>query len=210
MEEQNNKKKIYLIASVILGTIIFAIFIVLILARFSKPQNNTPVVEVPNPTAFPINHSSSTIPYVKTIIGKTTEEEVKELPNLKEIKQLPDDKTDYLYTTKSKLRNSEIIVKDNLVVFEKSVLISDANTHPTLSPFFEKYGTPEKEVKGSQRYGAFAKTYIYASKGFTLIGNPDTDELLEIHTFYPTTPDQYISLWGSDIKEIKTEEEFGI
>jgi hypothetical protein len=106
-----------------------------------------------------------------------------------------------LYTNKSPVEgrpNEANITNDgNTTLFTRSV--SNPSTPVSLKEYLTAYGTPEYLYKGSKYFGTNAQQYIYPNQGLAFIGNPQTDQVLEVHTFNPLTIDDYVAKYGSDI-----------
>lgn len=142
------------------------------------------------PTPLPIPSISKTVP------GKTTEEEVSSIPGFKLERSLPDGTNQYIADPPTGAVKNVILVKNGLVIFEKTVTVTVGREHPNVDEFLTKYGAPELELKGSREYGVHETYYIYASKGVVFVANPFTRELDEVQTFIPTTTEDYMSKIG--------------
>lgn len=170
------------------GITIFLVILLLIISLlllFSTPQ--------------PTRESQPISPFLETSVGKTNEQSVQQLPGLKRKEKLSDGSTAYFFASVSPLRDSVVVVKNNEVIFEKRITVTPDFQLPKISTYLNTYGSPEMKIKGSKTYGAFETTFIYASKGFALIGNEYTNEVREIQTFKPMSVDEYIKQWGQDI-----------
>lgn len=158
-------------------------------------------------------------PQKKTIIGKTTNQEI-EKSNLLRPKALKVGATDttiqqstreenpatgeIIYTIPSELiaRPDKIITKNGVAIFERVVTMGDSSQEKDAQMSeFEKYGNPEKTFTGSIHYGDPVQTNVYSSKGLAIIFYPYTGEVLEIQIFQPTSVDNYVKNWGQDIKQ---------
>lgn len=195
------RKKI-IIFPLFICVLIFGVLFFLNLGQKKQVKNTIPI---PSPTPISITNSidSSTFtfsPYQKTIIGKTTDEEVKKLANI--LNQQKTSSNEILYTIKSvdPLEPDIIVTKNNLVVFEKTNTITqDSGGLPKISTYIERFGKPDEEIVGSKTFGAFATNYIFATKGFTLIGNSATDNVYQIQRFQPMSLEEYKITYGQDI-----------
>lgn len=183
-----------------------AAFLVLAaLLFFNSPNNKRQNKEIIYPTITPVINKKSPSyeplisKYSKTVIGYTPEKEVASYPGLIKQKKIGPNTTSFTYDSLFAFRNNEIVTKNGLVIYEKVITVNNSLVHPKISDFLNLYGPAEKEFTGSKTYGRFEKTYIYASRGFSLVGNPSTDEVDEIQTFLPTTVDNYLKNWGKDI-----------
>lgn len=193
---KNEKILFFYVFLVIIVIIMLIIFLYSFLSPSSNQENNLPS----NITLTPIQQFELS-PYLKTKIGKTTKKEVDNFSNIKKSVTLPDGSIKHSFESPVTLREIFIVVKDSVVVFENSNTVNTNYEHPKISEYISSYGSPEKEISGSKTYGKFEKFYIYSSKGFTIIGNPFTDEIDEIQAYLPISVENYINLWGSDINQ---------
>ena len=87
-----------------------------------------------------------------------------------------------------------------MAIYEKDLLLDASSNSPLkMSDVTSKYGQPEEIVNGSNFYGYGVSTYIYADKGFAVIGNANADKVYELQTFLPMSIDQYKSQYGQDL-----------
>lgn len=195
-------KKVIALLLFILAVLSVIIYVLGFIKKPAPSRFEPPIIY--NPTVLPTQPTlkSRVSPYLKTLPGKTSEQEVLVLKNFKTKNVLPNNSTEYLFhSPRGSLRDDIVIIQNSVVIFERAITVDKTTRkHPAISDFIKLYGNPEKELQGSDHYGEFEKTYIFSSKGFTIIGNPFTDEVDEIQIYLPITTDQYISLWGSDIK----------
>lgn len=195
-----NKKIIVFILLVCVGlTLMLLLLLFPVVNRSNEKQGSffptiTPFVNKKSPNAQALIRK-----YSKTVVGSTPEKDVLTYPGL--IKEEKIDSNTILFTFNGPFsyRNNEIITRNGVVVYEKNITTDYSLRHPSISDFLNQYGPGEKEILGSKKYGRFAKTYIYASKGFAFIGNPSTDEVDEFQAFLPTTLEEYFKNWGKDI-----------
>ncbi len=180
------------------GCIIALIVGVIILYNF---RNNNQVGNEP-----PVNNTERTsqnykiIPMQKTNPGVTTSDVIAQLGQPRSVEDTSLGKQ-YNYKSASSLRDNQIIINGDTVIYEKIVTANPTEQYPSLSELVSNLGTPEREFTGSEMFGKFLKTYIYASQGFAVRGNEFKDEVMEIQVFVPTTVDGYIEKWGSDLKD---------
>jgi len=195
-----NKRLLFLHALVL----IIVIFIILVLISGVR-GNNSDQVPIPTPTLLPGGTSTQQKinPVQKTIIENTTQREVQTLPGLENKITLSNG--EIMYTFKSPLisRKNEVLVKDNMAVFER-VLVPESSKNPghlLISDYEKTYGQPQQIIRGSHFYGNLMRTYIYADKGFAFIANPFTGDVFEVHIFVPTSVDSYIQTYGEDVNK---------
>lgn len=197
-------KKILLLVGIILFIGITTIF-----SLIQKRQQETPSTAFPTPTpvqtrrpGLPSISASSYefSPFQKTVIGNTTEQAVVSTIKISTKEVLPDGSTKYQMPSVNPLQPDEIISKNGVVVYEKTSTFTNADGgFPSMASFAQVFGKPDEEIQGSAFYGPFAKTYIYATKGFALIANPNTDEVYEVQRFLPQSAASYKSVYGKDI-----------
>lgn len=196
----------------ILGIILILVVIIMIILLSGLRGYNANQTPIPTPTTLPGGKSTQhkINPAQKTIIEQTTQKEVESLPEIKEKSILSNGSTRYTLTSPFISRKNEVIVKDNLVIYER--LLKPKSTtgkkYAQISDYEKEYGHPQKIIRGSLFYGNLIRTYIYADRGFALIGNPFTNEVLEIHIFTPTTVENYIKQYGEDINKNAPDGEY--
>lgn len=157
----------------------------------------------------PIQPQPTISPFQKSISGKTTSTDIENRYKIKNKEILPNGDLKYSIETNIIDRPDQIIVHNNTAKFERIVI--DSNKYALgdmqLSEKILDLGPAEKVVKGSEFYGKQIETYIYPSQGLAFVANTYTDEIYEIQVFTPTTLEQYLSLYGQDIKEYESTEE---
>lgn len=142
-------------------------------------------------------------PIQKTVIGKTKDAAVKNLPNIKKTNILSDGKIQYVMSSPIPLHPDEIQTQNGIVVFERlNAPINPASEgYAKISEYVKLFGAADETIPGSRAWGGFVSTYIYAQRGLAFIGNDSTDEIYEIQTFAPTSAENYKKLYGTDIIE---------
>lgn len=197
-------KKEYLI---LIGIYIFLLIafplVVILLRSKNTPHSNQP--STPTITQYPISPPTTRShekisSYFSTVIGSTTENEIQNNINYSFSQTLPDGSHVYVKKSLNPGVDDEITTKNGVVNFEKAVTVNNEYIHPEVSTYQNKYGKPDKVIQGSKIWGSHETFYIYSSKGFTLIANPFTQEIDVIQQYSPTTVDNYIATWGSDIQ----------
>lgn len=173
--------------------IIVGIFIYIFFPRGSQPTPPSPV--------------QIFSPLQKTSIGETTKPTVEKFPGLINSQNLSDGSIQYNYSSLIPQRPNTVIIKNNVVVFEQTILPENpqAKGYAKISDFTKRLGDPEKTLQGSKFYGHLISIYIYSSKGLVIIGNSYTDEVYEVQTFSPSTPENYIKTFGSDINQTTSQ-----
>ena len=140
------------------------------------------------------------------IIGESTDEEISQLGNLKEKKQISQG-VEYHFASPLVDRDNLAVTENGVLVFKQFITLKDVDNWeaPSLISYKDKYGAVEYEKRGSVYYGNFETLYLWASKGVGVIANDFTDEVKEIHVFIPTTVENYLEKWGNDSSQFKEE-----
>ncbi len=181
-------KKTFFLALALLGAIII-LGLILLFSQSESTSTDTPLLPV-------ISQSPSRISsQQKTIIGKTTLEElVQEHPETQE-QSLPNGNQGYTIASPLDARPDQVEFKNRVAIFERAVVLGNLK----IPELILKYGQAEKIIKGSKFYGDHMENHLYPSKGLMFIGNPNTNEVFEIQTFTPTTIEDYLNSYGEDI-----------
>ncbi|MBI2337823.1 hypothetical protein HYU95_01435 [Candidatus Daviesbacteria bacterium] len=191
--------------------IIIALMILLIIASgiilVNKPQQpyQSPPVIIFNPSPTAKVSQSNVYPDLISIVGVTTDENLKRRPDLKRISILPDGKTQYSFISKLNARDNIVITRNGITVFERFIKMEDNLEKYSLDYYKRVYGNPEKEIVGSKFYGIAYTTYIFAGKGIALIGDTKSEDIVEIQIFIPTSTNTYLQQWGEDIQPYEGE-----
>lgn len=187
----------------LLGGLLFAVgfIFIIVLSLFSQTSQPIPTTPSPTPIPTPIVQNYKYSPLQKTEPGKTTFSDLSRIPNLREIPSTISGTREFIAESVSPLRPNQILVRDNTVIFERILtpIKSSDYGYARISDFTEKYGEPDRIIQGSRHYGSLMNTYIYADQGFTLIGNPFTNEVFEIQQFLPISVERYLQLYSEDI-----------
>lgn len=185
----------------LLITLLLVAIVVLVLILFISQSKK--VTSPPSPV---ISQSPSPLsPLQKTIIGKTTINDIGKSYPSGDKQTLPNGDLKYSVNSKLEARPDQIIFHNNVTQFERIIILGNTSLsgNTKLSDQVAKYGPAEKVIKGSKFYGYHMDTYIYPAKGIAFIANTYADEIEEIQIFTPTSLENYISNYGEDIKEYK-------
>lgn len=180
-------KQILVVISILLGILIVLFFLVL-----NKPSQPQP--EIPKQ-----------LPFQTTSIGQTTKDIEAKLPVKNKKVFSATGQIDYEVQSTNPFRPNKIVAKDEKAAFE-SIILPEVKTDIPFSRISEvkkTFGEPNKDYVGSFYYGPFVSTFVYADKGFAIIGNSNTDEVYEIQQFIPTALENYVKLYGEDITNFK-------
>lgn len=97
-----------------------------------------------------------------------------------------------LYSSESKNRNHEVVVKENKVVFIKEIITVNGVKIPDMET---KYGKSKIQLYGlDDVYSLF----VYPDKGVAYVGNPTSNTVSEIWYFEPTTLDRFLLTWAQE------------
>lgn len=200
MREFFNKYKWLLLS----GVIAVSAIILIILYNFRvitppPPSGDQDLYPTPYPLSSPLLPKASEIQ--KTTIGRTTEQDVEQLPERIEKTENPDGSSTYTFTSPLTARPERIITKNDRVVFESILTPESPNAvgYSTVDEYSSQYGQPEAVLQGSKFYGWHMHVLVYATKGFSLIVNPFTQEIFEVHVYQPMSTDNYVKYYGDDV-----------
>ena len=123
------------------------------------------------------------------IAGTTTVSELQQkLGQPQQIEQ-EEGKLTYLYPSTNKYRPHQVeISQEKVAIIKEQVIGSERGK---LSDYLVKYGQPQILVYG--RHGAFAPGHFWGNWGLLVFGNPNTEEIVEIWHFAPTTVSNFLS-----------------
>lgn len=147
--------------------------------------------------------SQELTPLSRVRIGRqVTTSQLESLPKFKSKESLPNGATQYNYESYNAIRPDVIQTRDGIVVYERieTPAYPEQKGFAKISEYKNKYGEPEKMIMGSRFFGELMVTYIYATKGFALVGNSYTDEVFEVQLFKPIPIETYLQLFGTDIR----------
>lgn len=177
----------------------FSLLLIALLLNLLYKSKQAIVTTPTIPTPFVVAPPEKVYSLQKTIIGKTTNEEVEKKPDLLKKETLPTGEIKYSFKSPLSTRPNEIITKDGQVVFERVLAPPVTDDSIRMPTYRKQYGSPEKVLRGSNAYGYWMETHIYARLGFAFVANPNNNEIFEFHSFKPTTPETYIQTYGQDI-----------
>lgn len=188
------KLRLILITAVLLAIILIGT------AIYFQQNSNSSLVLKKHPEE-PVGYMSLGLKTKPKILVK--ELDLEKIPNYKGKVNLPNIGNQYLYSSVRTHRDDAIIVDKDRVLFERKIVNPNLDKFNKVSGFVKKYGEPEAKFQGSNYYGEFEDTYVYASKGIAFLVNPFSGSIDEIQSFSPTTVEEYKRLWGKDIYEEK-------
>jgi len=200
------KLELFLLSIVTL--VILGFVIAVVLTRNPAPSDISQVPESIPPLLLPARtiQESSFSAYFKTEVGKTSEADLRKMPELQEKTSSKAGLNEFTYNSAFADRSNTIFTEDSLVAFKRVIPVNSQTWEaPQMSAYEDIYGIAEAQHTGSTSHGRFAKTSIYATKGVAFIFNPSTGEVYEIQSFSPTTVDQYIAKWGEDIHDYSND-----
>ena len=181
-----------------LGVIFFLTLIVLVVvisSFFSTSQKPSPG-NIPTPTNAPYTRDKDGVfiftPLQKTTINKTTEKEIEAKDKVISKTHLGN-VTLYKVTSNTVGETDEIRTEDGVVIFESTNIFNKkaGGYPPKVSVYEKEFGNPEKILKGVSPLGKFISAYIYATKGFTLLVNYNTNTVYIVQRFVPMSLETY-------------------
>jgi len=183
---------------IILGVIFFLTLVVLLVvvsSFFSSSQKTSPG-NAPTPTSAPYTRNKDGVfiftPLQRTTINKTTEKEI-ETKNKIISKTRVGNVTSYKVKSATIGETDEIRTEDGVVIFESTNIFNKkAGGYPPKASVYEKeFGKPEKILKSVSPLGKYISAYIYATKGFTLFVNHNTNTVYMVQRFAPMSLETY-------------------
>lgn len=183
-------KKYWLFAVLII--IIFFLFLVRLFSPAPTP------VSSPSPSPSPVSFGLS---WQGIVPGKTLENELEKILGGPLKKEVRENYLVYFYSTSPNLPEwlHEVYLLQNRVVFIKEKMAGEANKN--LKTYFNQYGQPTKIF-----YGPYSPPYIYhlfSEKGFLVVADPDSQNVLEAWYFQPTTTEDFGQKWGKELSLTK-------
>lgn len=184
--------------------IVGLIAILLVGAIIVAPIVNRPPSS-PTPSTSPVPHGSGvddqTISLLYLSTGDLELDNLRQQANFISCNDQPDSTTQCELTSPLVARPNLVIVKAGQLVFKRTITTPLANGRlPSFGNLSAGLGAASQVQKGSRFYGPQVQTYIFATKGITLIANPNTGEVQEVQVYQPTTTADYLSKFGEDIR----------
>lgn len=199
IREKLKDKQIFIYFGIaIFLSVVVIVFIFLLFFRSRALQEESPILPEPTQTNKTEGYNTAPdgsfrfTPYQKTEINKSTDADIQEKYQILEKKQRPDGVTVYKVPSAVVSYEDQIWTKNNKVVFEKNNTFVQYRI-PKLAAYKARFGEPEAILEGIQPFGHQIDAYIYASKGFTLIVNPNSDSyfIYEIQRYTPMSVEEY-------------------
>ncbi len=189
------KYKLFLI-----GIGLLLLLVPLIFSAFGPASTPGKKPVEPIPTNAPVTLQKIS-PLQKNLIGAKPDTNLRGSPLYLGSITLPDGNTKLNFESPINSRPNEVITKNGIVIYEKDLTPQDPQSSEfiSLTSVFASFGQPERLIKGSKYYGSFLNQYIYAGKGFSLVANPNNNEVYEMIFFEPMSVEGYISKYGDDI-----------
>lgn len=178
------KYQLLIFLSFLLGILIF----IKIFLRVSETGNISPLL-TPTPTISISANLKDIIP------GKTTKNELdnKLGQPIKIEESLNYDVYSYLSENKNWPNQIYVPKKE-----DKVSLIKEYFPQEKYSQFIEKYGQPEKELYNSHSQAGFS-VFVFAQKGVAITADSNSEIVLEVWYFSPTTLEDFLSTLGKDL-----------
>lgn len=197
-----NKQAIILLAIAVL--LVLFVFVVVIINALT-PSSQEKTINLPSPT--PITYTRDVegnfrfTPLSKTQIGQTTLEDMKKRDDI--ISQSTENGiTTFSLESATTGQVDEVKTQRGIVVSETTHIFNlEVGTPPKASIYEKEYGRPELILPSVSLLGKHISAYIYATKGFTLFVNPNTETVYMIQRFTPMSLAQYQTQYGEYVKE---------
>ena len=178
------------------------VIIIFTFVLFSLLSSNKPVpigtIITPTPIPYTMNADGTFnfTPLQKTVINKTSENEVEEKQKILN-KSYRGSVTVYEVPSATPLETDEIRTSDGKVIFESINVFNDkAGMPPKVNYYSKQFGPPEKLLRSVSPLGKHISAYIYAKDGFTLFVNHNTNTVYEIHRYTPMSTSEYENQFG--------------
>jgi hypothetical protein len=140
-------------------------------------------------------------PFGKTTIGKSTKNDVENIPTILNQTSTEDGVTHYSLKSSSVFHPDEVEIKENKVIFERNTTFTNnSGGLPHISDYKTILGEPEEIIHGSKSYGTFTTTYLYPQKGVVITGNETTNNIYEILRFLPMSLTEFKATYGAYIE----------
>ncbi len=182
---------------ILLGVALLLVLFVLglVISSLFQSSSQTPLTTIPTPTPIPYTRDSqgnfTFTPLQKTTINKTTAKEVEEQEQVIN-KSLRGKITVYEVPAATPEEKDEIRIQNGVVIFESiNTFNKKAGMPPKSSVYEQEFGKPEKILRSVSPLGIHISAYIYATEGFTLFVNHNTNTVYEIHRYTPMTVEEY-------------------
>ncbi len=194
------KNKALVIAAALI--ILFIYILILSITRTSQgPQNPTS----PSPTRGV--SSGGPVPTASTVVSiyepeqtwqptKFSEGNIQSV--LIEKTQLSDGSTKYTYESENPQRPNEIIVKDGIVVYQRTL-----TPNKYIYNYTNTLGAPDYVFESSKFYGQGTMIYVYLNQGTAFVADDKTTIVKEQLLFRPTSFDEFKAKYGDDIADFR-------
>ncbi len=112
--------------------------------------------------------------------------------------QLNDGSTKYKYQSEDPKRPNELIVKDNEVIYQRTVI-----KNKYIYNYTNTLGAPDFVFESSKYYGPSTMIYVYLKSGTAFVADDKTTIVKEQLSFKPTSFEQFRDKYGDDIADYK-------
>lgn len=110
--------------------------------------------------------------------------------------RLPDSSVKYSYESTNPNRPNEIIVKNNIIIYQRSIINSKYIFHYT-----NTMGAPDYVFQSSRFYGGNTMTYVYLEEGTAFVADAKTTLVKEQLSFQPTSLEDFKQKYAQDIAD---------
>ncbi len=182
--------------------VIVATSLVLPQREKNDPQTQPlPTVILPNPTTLPGKFFEGQ----RSVIGQTTENQLKDMAGLKKEEVSIEGKT-FIFTSSLISRPSSVSTDTKGKAIFERIIIPSNKPLVKMSELKSAIGEEETLINGSSFYGVAINTYIYSSRGLAVLANPYTDEIYEVQIFQPMSVSAYIKKYADTGSEKNIQE----
>lgn len=109
---------------------------------------------------------------------------------------LPDGSTKYVYESTNPNRPNEIIVKNGIIIYQRTVVNNKYIYHYT-----NTMGAADYNFQSSRFYGDNTSTYVYLEEGTAFVADSSTTLVKEQLSFQPTNLEDFKQKYGQDIED---------
>lgn len=109
---------------------------------------------------------------------------------------LPDGTAKYTYESTNPNRPNEIIVKNGIIIYQRTVVNNKYIYHYT-----NTLGAADYNFQSSRFYGDNTSTYVYLEEGTAFVADASTTLVKEQISFQPTNFEEFKEKYGQDIAD---------
>jgi hypothetical protein len=177
-----------------LAVFFLSIFLIVFFLIFSPFQNQSKQIQVEKN----INQTTTLITTTTKLDKKDVDTEDPETPyeqmaSFEKKEDFGEKGVFYFFTSSINNRPNLIVVKNGIVVFERSLV--EENNSLSIAKVVELFGNPDRIVSGPSFYQK-ATQYLYEEAGYCAVFNPTTGLVYERHFFPPEFNKEYLKTYA--------------